>query len=46
MIPRNLVALEGAYDLYPLVGDTTPREECRIAVRSYAEIALGVTAPH
>ena len=46
MIARNLVALEDAYDLYPLVGDTTPREECRAAVRSYAEIALGVTAPN
>jgi AcrR family transcriptional regulator len=45
MIARNLVALEDAYDLYPLVGDTTPREECRLAVRSYAEIALGVIAP-
>lgn len=42
-IARNLVALEDAYDLYPLVGDTTPREECREAVRSYAELALGVT---
>lgn len=45
MIARNLVALEDAYDLYPLVGDTTPREECRSAVRSYAEVALGITAP-
>lgn len=41
-IARNLVALEDAYDLYPLIGDTTPREECREAVRSYAEIALSV----
>lgn len=45
MIARNLVALEDAYDIYPLVGDTTPREECRSAVRSYAEIALVITAP-
>lgn len=45
VIARNLVALEDAYDLYPLVGDTTPREECRDAVRSYAELALGVTFP-
>ncbi len=42
MIARNLVALEDAYDLYPLVGDQTPREECRAAVRSYAELALGI----
>lgn len=45
IIARNLVALEDAYDLYPLVGDTTPREECRAAVRSYAELALGVALP-
>lgn len=42
VIARNFVALEDAYDLYPLVGDLTPREECRAAVRSYAELALGV----
>ena len=42
IIARNLVALEDAYDLYPLVGDLTPREECRAAVRSYAELALGI----
>ncbi len=42
IIARNLVALEDAYDLYPLVGDRTPREECRAAVRSYAELALGL----
>lgn len=42
IIARNLVALEDAYDLYPLVGDRTPREECRAAVRSYAELALGI----
>ncbi|SJN13232.1 Transcriptional regulator, TetR family [Leucobacter sp. 7(1)] len=42
MISRNLVALEDAYDLYPLIGDRTPREECRAAVRSYAELALGL----
>ena len=42
MIARNLVALEDAYDLYPLIGHTTPREECRAAVRGYAEIALGI----
>lgn len=41
-IARNLVALEDAYDLYPLIGDRTPREECRAAVRSYAELALGI----
>lgn len=44
-VARNLVALEDAYDLYPLVGDTTPREECRAAVRSYAELALNVALP-
>ncbi|MBC9943929.1 hypothetical protein ICL81_05280 [Leucobacter sp. cx-328] len=43
IISRNLVALEDAYDLYPLVGDTTPRSVARAAVRSYAELALGVT---
>lgn len=43
LIARNLVALEDAYDLYPLVGDTTPREECRAAVRSYAELALRIS---
>ena len=42
MIARNLVALEDAYDLYPLAGDPTPREECRASVRSYAELALGL----
>ncbi|WP_233614152.1 hypothetical protein [Leucobacter edaphi] len=42
IIAKNLVALEDAYDLYPLVGDLTPREECRQAVRSYAGLALGV----
>ncbi|PII83367.1 hypothetical protein BMH32_02585 [Leucobacter sp. OLJS4] len=42
IIARNLVALEDAYDLYPLIGDLTPREECREAVRSYAELALGI----
>ena len=46
MIARNLVALEDAYDLYPLVGDRTPREECRAAVRSYAELALGLPQGH
>ena len=45
IIARNLVALEDAYDLYPLVGDLTPREECRVAVRSYAELALGIEFP-
>lgn len=42
LIARNLVALEDAYDLYPLVGDRTPRETCRAAVRSYVELALGI----
>lgn len=45
LIARNLVALEDAYDLYPLVGDRTPRETCREAVRSYAQLALGIAPP-
>ncbi|MCU4299059.1 hypothetical protein D3I60_18600 [Brevibacterium permense] len=45
MIARNLVALEDAYDLYPLVGDKTPRDECRAAVRSYAVVALRISEP-
>ena len=40
LIARNLVALEDAYDLYPLAGDPTPREECRASLRSYAELGL------
>lgn len=44
LIARNIVALEDAYDLYPLVGDRTPRDLCRAAVRSYAELALGIPA--
>ncbi|MFT4219463.1 MAG: TetR family transcriptional regulator [Microbacterium sp.] len=39
-IARNLVALEDAYDMYPLVGVELDRAECRAAVVSYAELAL------
>ncbi|MFK4730685.1 TetR family transcriptional regulator [Agromyces mediolanus] len=39
-IARNLVALEDAYDLYPLIGVELDRAECRRAVVEYAELAL------
>ncbi len=41
-IARNIVALEDAYDLYPLIGVDLDREACRRAVIRYAELALGV----
>lgn len=41
VIARNLVALEDAYDLYPLIGVNFARESCRDNVISYAELALG-----
>jgi AcrR family transcriptional regulator len=41
VIARNIVALEDAYDLYPLIGLDLDREECRRNVLSYAELALG-----
>jgi len=40
-IARNIVALEDAYDLYPLIGVSLDREACRRAVTRYAELALG-----
>ncbi|WP_244857524.1 TetR/AcrR family transcriptional regulator [Agromyces archimandritae] len=40
MVARNIVALEDAYDLYPLVGVDLDRGECRGAVIGYAELAL------
>ncbi|MFV0428272.1 MAG: TetR/AcrR family transcriptional regulator [Arachnia sp.] len=41
-IARNIVALEDAYDLYPLVGVDVDRESCRRAVLAYAAQALNV----
>lgn len=40
-IARNIVALEDAYDLYPLLGLSLDRENCRRSVMRYAELALG-----
>lgn len=40
-IARNIVALEDAYDLYPLVGLDLDRASCRRAVLAYASQALG-----
>jgi len=40
-IARNIVALEDAYDLYPLIGVSLDREAVRRAVMRYAELALG-----
>lgn len=40
-IARNIVALEDAYDLYPLVGLDLDRQACREAVLAYASQALG-----
>ncbi len=42
-IARNLVALEDAYDLYPLIGVELDRARTRRNVLSYAELALGCT---
>lgn len=44
-IARNLVALEDAYDLYPLIGLEHPAQSYRRHVASYAELALGCTLP-
>ncbi|MFV0425404.1 MAG: TetR/AcrR family transcriptional regulator [Beutenbergiaceae bacterium] len=41
-IARNIVALEDAYDLYPLVGVDMDRESIRTSVMGYASLALGV----
>lgn len=45
MIARNLVALEDAYDLYPLIGLELTGEQRRANIRSYAEDALGCWLP-
>lgn len=42
-IARNLVALEDAYDLYPLIGLDLDRAACRRAVLEYAALALDCT---
>ncbi|AJT43038.1 hypothetical protein UM93_10365 [Psychromicrobium lacuslunae] len=44
-IARNIVALEDAYDMYPLIGLTQPAAEYRANVRSYAQLALGCEIP-
>ncbi|MFV0252641.1 MAG: TetR/AcrR family transcriptional regulator [Beutenbergiaceae bacterium] len=41
-IARNIVALEDAYDLYPLVGVELDRESVRRGVMGYASGALGI----
>lgn len=40
-IARNIVALEDAYDLYPLIGLDTPAPAYRQNILSYARTALG-----
>lgn len=40
-VARNIVALEDAYDLYPLIGLEHPTELYRANIVSYAELALG-----
>lgn len=40
VIARNIVALEDAYDLYPLIGLELPPELYRANIVSYAELAL------
>ncbi|UYQ77446.1 TetR family transcriptional regulator [Glutamicibacter sp. JL.03c] len=42
-IAQNLIALEDAYDLYPVIGVPLSGAEKRANVRSYAELALGCT---
>lgn len=44
-IARNLVALEDAYDLYPLIGLDYPPALYRANIVSYAEVALGCRLP-
>lgn len=41
VIARNLIALEDAYDLYPLIGLDLDREAVRRGVLGYAAMALG-----
>ena len=45
VIAQNLIALEDAYDLYPLIGVPMTGPERRSNVRSYAELALGCELP-
>lgn len=45
VIARNLVALEDAYDLYPLIGLDLPPSVYRANIVSYAEVALGCVLP-
>lgn len=42
-IARNVVALEDAYDLYPLIGVETPAAVHRESILSYLQTALGVS---
>lgn len=44
-IARNLVALEDAYDLYPLIGLDHPPSMYRANIVSYAEVALDCRLP-
>jgi DNA-binding transcriptional regulator YbjK len=45
-VARNIVALEDAYDLYPLIGlDLGGGARRRALVRGYVESALGVSLP-
>lgn len=44
-IARNIVALEDAYDLYPLIGLNQTAAEYRRNVHSYAQTALGCELP-
>lgn len=41
-VARNLIALEDAYDLYPVFGMNQNRQDVRDGVLSYAELALSV----
>ncbi|MGO3885941.1 MAG: hypothetical protein ACTJHU_06545, partial [Mycetocola sp.] len=43
-IAANIVALEDAYDLYPLIGFDTPTAEFRANTVGYAALALGITS--
>ncbi|GAB3797441.1 TetR/AcrR family transcriptional regulator [Humibacter antri] len=45
VIARNIVALEDAYDLYPLIGLEHPTELYRDNIVSYAQQALGCELP-
>ncbi|MFT4228719.1 MAG: TetR family transcriptional regulator [Microbacterium sp.] len=41
VVARNIVALEDAYDLYPLIGLELPAHTYRANILSYARLALG-----